>query len=225
MNSLDNQKQTIKFVIDELYTTEVAKVIRFYPENSTADVTLLLKRVYADGTVDKAPTRLSGVPVRYPQMGNFVMYAPLVVDDVVFVHFARMDWDNWLLNVSNTALVEEDGTAKHTHNCPYIEVGARNYKNPSSIEKHRDKFHMAQGEAQLQLLTMDDKMGLTLSSGKTEIRISPTGEIIIKGDVTVEGDVTANGVSLFKHVHDVLDIHTGGPTLHPTNPPTPQPTK
>lgn len=216
MNAIDSQKQTIKFMTDEMYTCEVAKVLEFY-DDSTADVSFLIKEVYSDGTYNTSPMTLQKVPVRYPQMGNFVMYAPLVKGDVVFLHFSRTDWDNWLLNSDNKAVVLADGTDKHTHNCAYIEVGARNVKNPSRRPEHKDKFHLAQGDNGEQYLTMDSSGGINLVSNTTTVHISPqgavniiapadvniTGNLNVSGNVISQGDVLAKAISLTNHMHDI----------------------
>lgn len=231
MNRLDNIRQSIEFVTNEIYTTEVAKVVTFYPKNSTADVTFLIKRVTNSGAVEESPMFLGGVPIRYPQMGDFVLYAPLKKDDAVFLHFSRTDWDNWLLGKSNTAVVKQDGMTRHSYNCPYIEVGARNKANPARQDHLKDQMHMSQGSDKntLRYLTMTSE-GLELASGSTTIVIGSNGEVTVTSDkvtldtplvhctanLQVDGDI----INTFStgHTHGYTDDGNPSQTTPPVSP-------
>ncbi len=219
MNETDSLKQAVRYITDEIYTTEVAKILSFDSKSCSASVQLLVGRVYYNSQVELEPMVLHQVPVRYPQMGDFVFYAPLKKDDTVYLHFSRQDWDNWLISKQKVITVEADSLGKHSHNCPYIEVGARNLSNPAADSRFLDKMHMVQGK---QYITMDNSEGINIQAGGlTTVNIKPNGEVTItasevsmSGDLKVSGtitsdtDVVAAGISLVNHVHPYTDNGT-----------------
>lgn len=224
MNQLDSVKAATRVITNEIYTMEVANVIAFYPESCTADVNLLLLNTTPNATPSETPLTLYDVPVRFPQMGNFVMYAPLQEGDAVYLHFSRRDWDNWLLNPSNNKISYPKSVEHHSKNCAYIEAGARNLANPAADSRFLDKVHMVQGDSGQQYITMSDE-GIEINAGATKVTISNSGGIqidpagnveITNGNVQVTGgDVIADGISLKNHTHGYVDDGNPAQTTPP----------
>jgi hypothetical protein len=220
MHQIDQQRKTIRFITDEIYTVEVATVVAFDRNSSKATVQLCIQEEYEDGTIDDTPMILKNLPVRYPQMGDFVLYAPLEVGDGVYLHFSRTDWTNWLIAAKNNPVVRADGVDKHASRCAYVEVGARNLNNPARLDKFKNQAHIAQVS---QYIALSDSKGLELCAGSTTVTLEPSGAIQIdaSGNVNVIGDVIANGISLQNHQHDVPVTGGSSAGTYPSNPPTP----
>ena len=225
MYGLDDLISVSRSIVNEIYTTELAVVEAFYPQSCTIDATLMIINTNASGEREKQPITLRDIPVRFPQMGNFVMYSPLVKGDTVYLHFSRRDWDNWLISQDKSRRVLPASKDRFDINCSYAEVGARNPVNPAADQRFLDKTHLAQGENGEQYITMSDE-GIVINAGATKVTITNTGGIqidpagnveISNGNIQVTGgDVIADGISLKNHTHGYTDDGTPAQTTPPT---------
>ena len=94
-------EETINLAIDsklkEVHTALPAKIVSFNKAKQVADVQIVQKRLFNDGTEEFYPP-LIDVPVQYLRGGGFSFTFPLSIGDSGLLIFAERSLDEWLVN-------------------------------------------------------------------------------------------------------------------------------
>lgn len=84
--------------LESVHTAIPGRVEKYYPEDQTADIKPMIKRVLLDEN-DEYFTRsypiLPRIPVAAPRGGGFFVHFPLAAGDFVFVLFCEASIDQW----------------------------------------------------------------------------------------------------------------------------------
>lgn len=94
-------EKTINLAIDsklkDIHTALPAKIISFNKAKQVADIQIVQKRLFTDGTEELYPP-LIDVPVQYLRGGGFSITFPLSSGDSGLLVFAERSLDEWLVN-------------------------------------------------------------------------------------------------------------------------------
>jgi len=103
MTSIPRGAELLRQVMDsrllDVHTAMVCEVRAFDAVAQTVDAQPMVRNVIRDhegGELEESYPLLRNVPVRYPRCGKYIMVFPLVVGDMVTVHFCEWSIDQYI---------------------------------------------------------------------------------------------------------------------------------
>lgn len=219
-------KQGIMNYMKEVHTCLPGKIVEFNPENQTAKVQLLIKRIFKNGTIDDLPP-LINVIVWQPKAGNYFITFPIKPGDECLVLFSERSLDNWFKSGQAKA---PTNFRMHSFSDAICLVGMSSEPNVIT-EYDTDNFqirnadkdqtftffankdvNITTGTVSFELLNESEEVRVT---APTKVTIdSPesefTGNVVIAGTTTMQSDASVDGDIDITGTSSATDHDSGG---------------
>lgn len=101
----DILKQVVNYGLTNIHTCLPGEIVDYDYTQQKAKVQPLLRKRYADGTIQSLP-EITNVPVVFPSGTGFSMHWPLNAGDNVLLLFSERSLDNWLSTGGEVAPID-----------------------------------------------------------------------------------------------------------------------
>lgn len=200
---------------NKVYTLP-ARILKYYPENQTADITLCAEQVYSnyEGSLkNQKRIPILGVPVHTASGGGWALSFPIAVGDTCLVVFSQVGYDHWLYldrDTGGTLLGQPSPQLRRSFNEDdgFVMVGFNTMPRVIQNVSPSDSEWRNTNKTQLISLKLDGSIEI-----KSDVQVTVNSDVTINGNVVVSGDVTASGISLVTHTHSG---DSGGSTSAPS---------
>ena len=200
-NNIENRIQGVRTSIPGI-------VVRYYPEDQTADIQIVVTRrkKTSNGLQQEEIPILPKVPVRQPRTANSYIHLPVAAQDKVLVFFHDRDVDNY----RKSGTVSEANTIrKHSLSDAFCVPGC--FEDAANLT-----------------LEQSDETKIVIQNGTSKLTLSSTGEIRIGKAGSEASNPVVLGNEIKEKLEAILDILISGDhvlTTSPGNPAAPNPAR
>lgn len=178
---------------NKVYTLP-ARILKYYPENQTADITLCAEQVYSnyEGSLkNQKRIPILGVPVHTASGGGWALSFPIAEGDTCLVTFSQVGYDHWLYldrDTGGTLLGQPSPQLRRSFNEDdgFVMVGfntmprvLQNVSSSDSEWRNTDKT---------QLISLKSNGSIEIKSGTL---VTIDSNVIVNGDFHVNGHATS----------------------------------
>ena len=172
-------------------------------------------------------THAFGVPVHFPQGGNYCITFPVAAGDPCLLVFSQMGYDHWLYENKDLGGMLEDNPVPHLRRNFDEEDGfCILFKNrPTAISNYSDadaefrsndrtQFISIKADGTIEIETPTE-VGIKAPTIAIEGNLTVSGTVVTQSTITASGDVVGAGISLSLHTHS--GVTTGPGNTAPPN--------
>ena len=193
------------------------RIVSFDATLQLAEIKLSMDRIWSSSSQNPTTTErtnIYGVPVHFPQGGNYCITFPVEAGDPCLLVFSQMGYDHWLYDNEDLGGMLEDNPVPHLRRNFDEEDGfCILFKNrPTAISSYsaEDAEFRSNDRSQVISIKADGTIEIT-TTGDLEITAPTTaitGNLTVSGTIVSQDEVTGNGVVLSTHTHG--GVTTGG---------------
>jgi len=214
-----------------------ARIIKYYPENQTADILVSAERVTHTSSKSNNSTSRSailGVPVHTPSGGGWAITFPVKVGDTCVMLFSQIGYDHWLYENKDKAgtylgLPKPHLSRQFNEDDGFAFVGMNSL--PQAVPDYHATHSQWRGpNSSLQVISLNDDKTISIISDTKVTVTTPQVEVnctdavvnastsvkLDTPDTHITGTLTVDGAVTNKSTMDVTGAVTHGATVGTT---------
>ena len=193
------------------------RIVSFDATLQLAEIRICMDRIWSSSSQNPTTTSrtdIYGVPVHFPQGGNYCITFPVVEGDPCLLVFSQMGYDHWLYANEDLGGMLGDNPIPHLRRNFDEEDGfCILFKNrPTAIENYSAENAEFRSNDRTQVISIKADGTIEITTPGDITITAPTvaidGKLTVSGTIEAQGEITGNGVVLSTHQHS--GVTTGG---------------